>query len=101
MIRAYKGSTVTQRANSKGKDLHPNREGNGTARQELRKKGKNHTADRAAYSTGHKDGYTHLDLRQPISGPEGPANWTNGNVCLVCYVKKVPRALSGPTRIMS
>lgn len=69
MIRAYKGSTVTQRANSKGKDLHPNREGNGTARQELRKKEKNHTADRAAYSTGHKDGYTHLDLRQPISGP--------------------------------
>ena len=40
MIRAYKGSTVTQRAKSKGKDLHPNREGNGTARQELRKKEK-------------------------------------------------------------
>ena len=72
MIRAYKGSTVTQRAKSKGKDLHPNREGNGNARQELRKKEKKkqkHTADRAAYSTSHKEGYTHLDLTQPISGP--------------------------------
>jgi len=49
------------------KDLHSNREKNDTPRQKLRKKKK--TADRATYSIGHKEGYTYLNLRQPISGP--------------------------------